>query len=482
MTRTNLPSALLTTAVLALTSVPAAFAQPVESTPATQEEGETVTAAEATPLPPRELRSIIREGTELAARQTAFDDLVKAADGGDALAALFLGDLYRSGIFVDTDLAKAADAYRMAIDGNNATAARTLGDMYLRGDAPDVTPEQALSYYELAAERGDGRAQQRLGDFYRDGNMVTADTARAEEYYGQAIDTGLASASLRLGDLYRRGENPADSLPVYQAAADRGDTDAMIRLGDIYRDGTVGDADLAQAATYYKQALDAGADSAFNRLVAAYLGNPASVSDGVALLEEASAAGRPGAAVRLANAYLNGEGVEADIPRAIAVLEAAIAAEDPLAVRRLVRLYIDGKGRALARQPREAEQILERYAALLNEDALFRDRLAVDAATARNEDAFGSILDRYVTLDGESQATLAGQMGMANQNAYVLMLQSHLSEQGLYSGTLSGLLTQSTINAFNEFCARQQAAATCSGGPLSSPARRLFRDALEQGG
>lgn len=433
-------------------------------------------------MSPRDLRTIIRESTDPAEQQAAFDKLVARAEAGNPTAALYVGDLYRGGTFVAVDLAKAADAYRIAIDAGDRTAARTLADMHLRGDAPDISLEQALSFYELAADAGDGRALQKLGDIYRDGTLVTASTDMAIDYYNRAIEAGLASASLRLGDLYRNGLDPAASFPVYEAAGDEGDTAAMLRLGDAYRDGVAGQFDRSLAATWYQDALDAGDEKAFNRLVSLYLGDPATVEQGVAMLESAIAAGQPGAALTLANAYLNGQGVESNVPRAISILEAATQAGDPAATRRLIRLYVDGKGKALARQPQVARQILEQAATVLDEDALFRDRLSIDAAEAQNPSAFSSILDRFRALDGAAKSSLAGQMGMANPNAYVLFLQAHLQDQGLYTGQLSGLLTQSTINAFNVFCAEHDASAACQGGPLSSPARRVFRDVLESNG
>lgn len=442
---------------------------------------ETVAIAKASP---RDLRTIIRDGTSTAERQLAFDTLAARAERGNATAALYLGDLYRTGTFVAADLAHAADAYRLAIEKGNAAAARTLADMHLRGDAPGVSPAEALGYYEFAAAKGDARALQRLGDLYRDGDtlVAAADPDKAATYYQGAIDAGLATASLRLGDLYRDGLDPSASFAVYEAAAARGDAAAMVRLGDAYRDGVAGRHDPLRAANYYQAALDAGAENAFNRLVTLYFAAEDTTDEAVALLETGIAQSRPNAAVTLANAYLTGRGVKTDVPRAVAILEAAMAQGDVPAARRLIRLYVDGKGDALPRDPARAREILAQVSGRLDEDDLFRDTLSLDSATAHDTADFASILDRFGALDGEAQSSLAGQMGLVNPNAYVLMLQAHLRQEGLYSGGMSGMLTQDTISAFNLFCAEQQASQACLGGPLSSASRRVFRDALETGG
>lgn len=429
-----------------------------------------------------DLRKIIRDGSAAAERQAALDDLAALAQQGDATAALYLGDVYRTGTFVPEDPARAVAAYRLAVAKSNPTAARRLADLHLGGDAPDVTAAEALEFYEMAAEAGDEWALQKLGDLYRDGTLVTADATRAADYYRAALEAGRPTAAIRLGDLYRDGLDPAASLDIYRTAAEAGDTTAMLRLGDAYRDGIGGQPDLVRAAEQYQAAYDAGADSAFFRLARAKLAVPGQAEEAVALLEAAIAEGRPNAALVLGTAYLDGEGVPVDVERAVTVLRSGAENGDVNAARRLVRLYVDGKGPALASNPLAARAILASVRDQLDAEPLLRDTVSVDGAVARDPAAFADLVDRFSQLDGTAQSSVAGQLHRANPNAYVALLQAHLLENGLYSGELSGLLTQSTITAFNRLCAEQDASDDCTGGPLSTPARNVFRAVLEQKG
>lgn len=435
---------------------------------------------------PRDLRDTVRSTeTTAEAKQEAFDQLLAFSKDGNGDASLYLGDFYRTGQFVAADENLSLAAYQAALDAGKTAAATRLGDIYGRGTIAGLDPVQAVKFYDIAAKAGDERAMQKLGDIYRDGKIVPADGAKAAQYYQQALTAGLASAGLRLGDLYRdgadKGLDPAQAIGIYQTQADAGDTTAMLRLGDVYRDGKGIPADPAKAATYYRSALDAGADGAFNRLVNLYTATPATASQGIALLEQAVADGKTDAARPLAELYLKGDVVAVDVAKAIGILQAAADKGDTAAGRRLVRLYVDGKGKIFRRDLARARTTLAQIAPALEPDILFRETLAIDAAAAQSASAMQSVLERFQTLDGETKSGLAGQMALANPNVYVLILQDHLLRAGLYSGSLTGQLTQRTISAFNALCAAQNVVSACSSGPLSGPARRAFRDILEAG-
>ena len=464
----------------------ATFALPLQSFGQEAPKPAPVTAPAATEdvASPRDLRDLVRSADATPeAKQEAFDQLVAFSKDGNGDASLYLGDFYRTGQFVTADENQSMQAYQAALDAGKTAAATRLGDIYLRGTVPGLDAAQAVKFYDIAGKAGDERALQKLGDLYRDGKIVTQDGAKAADYYQQALTAGLATAALRLGDLYRdgadKGLDPAQAIGVYKAQADTGDTAAMLRLGDAYRDGKGTAADPAQAATYYRAALDAGADGAFNRLVNLYVATPATAPQGIALLEQAVADGKTDAARSLAEIYLKGAVAAADVTKAIGILQAASDKGDTAAGRRLVRLYVDGKGKLFPRDLGKARTTLAQIGPALEPAVLFRETLAIDGATAQSASAMQSVLERFKTLDGETKSGLAGQMAQVNPNVYVLLLQDHLMQAGLYSGTLTGQLTQRTISAFNALCASRDAAASCSAGPLSGPARRLFRDVLE---
>ena len=432
----------------------------------------------------RDLRDLIRSGDPLS--PTALEALKVLAHQGDRFAAQYVGDLYRQAAFGAPDLDQAVEFYRIAIEHGSATAAHSLADMYLRGDAPSVTPEQALAFYEMAVAASLPRAMQKLGDLYRDGILVEVDGRRAASLYRQAAELGRTAAVLRLGDLYRDGNapgiEPTEAVSVYKTLADAGDTTAMLRLGDGFRDGVFGAKDKAAAEAYYTMALDTADDRAYSRLVDLYFSSRGTHAKGIALLEEGAKAGKSYAIVRLADAYLKGTGTKVDVDRAVDMLAAAAANQDVGAARRLIRLYVDGHGSKLPPSPERAAGILAAIAPQLDPDALTRDTLGVDSALARTGEQLMSVVMRARTQAGTVRSSLVGQMGRANPNAYVALLQDFLASRGTYSGPISGLLTQATISAFNAMCTELDRQAECLNGPLSPKAARLFRDVLEASG
>lgn len=127
--------------------------------------------------------------------------LKKAADAGDASAALHLGNLYDYGLVAMQDDAEAARWYQRALELGSGPAKDALKTLQAR-----PAREQAfLSKLLPRAETGDVRAMQALGEAYGSGRGLRIDYAKSAQWLTRAAEAGDHQAQSDLGLLYRDG-------------------------------------------------------------------------------------------------------------------------------------------------------------------------------------------------------------------------------------------------------------------------------------
>ncbi len=121
----------------------------------------------------------------------------EAADAGDRDALFNLGQAYRLGRGVATDLREAERLYAAAASSGHAAAADNYGILlYQRGER-----EQAMPFIATAAERGDSRAQYLLGLAHFNGDFVERDWERAYALLTLAKADGLPQADAALAQM-----------------------------------------------------------------------------------------------------------------------------------------------------------------------------------------------------------------------------------------------------------------------------------------
>jgi TPR repeat protein len=162
--------------------------------PAEQIEALAMTATQqASPDAERQLRQLADAGNMVARRELgilyrrhparqgdAKTLLRQAALAGDAQAAGHLGDIYRSAR--DTDAAAAATAwewYERAAEGGQARAALMLGLMARNGEGVPRDAATAARWLQLASDLGNPHAMFLLSYAFRDGDGVPRDPERA---------------------------------------------------------------------------------------------------------------------------------------------------------------------------------------------------------------------------------------------------------------------------------------------------------------
>ena len=156
--------------------------------------------------------------------QPQFDEAVNAYEVGDYILAFKtwlllayeddpaaqrnLGHLYRMGLGVKQDFAKAADWYRKAAELGLARAQANLANMYLRGQGVEKDAAAAARWFNEAAQQGHTISQYNLGLIYEHGLGTDADDVEAVKWYYLASKGGHAKALSKLALLISKNAPP----------------------------------------------------------------------------------------------------------------------------------------------------------------------------------------------------------------------------------------------------------------------------------
>lgn len=156
----------------------------------------------------RRMRDAIHdESLSLDERDYAVEQMRLIAEQGFPYAQHQMGKLYRDGIVVIPDAAKAKEWFLKAAAQEVAVSQYALGKLFLSDDAEVRSPEEGLCWLETAARNGSYYAAYRLGKEYLKGEVTTKDVVRALEYLNQSAEAGNQFAQYTLGKLYLIGRD-----------------------------------------------------------------------------------------------------------------------------------------------------------------------------------------------------------------------------------------------------------------------------------
>ena len=140
----------------------------------------------------------------------------EGVDEGISLAALNLGAMYYSGVFIEQDFKKAVELYMIAAESDDehiaVRALCNLGYCHYYGRDIPVDYEKAFNFFmQGSVLYNDANCLYKLGDMYRHGNFVNKDNKTALKLYKQAYynfngeNDCLADVCTRLGEFYLFG-------------------------------------------------------------------------------------------------------------------------------------------------------------------------------------------------------------------------------------------------------------------------------------
>ena len=198
-------------------------------------------------------------------------DLRSALQAGNGAAAYYLARMYRDGLGVHRDPAKALAWAEEGASRGNALARNMVGLLEDSGRGGQRNDKAALASYLAAADAGLAWGAFNAGYFYESGRgLAQPDAAKAFEYYRRAADDGNAAAGNAIGDLFRTGrgvpQDPDRAVQWYRWAADRGSAAANLSLGYLYANGQGVPQDDARAVELYRHAARQSLPGALNNL------------------------------------------------------------------------------------------------------------------------------------------------------------------------------------------------------------------------
>lgn len=197
----------------------------------------------------------------------------RAWEVGHVPAAKMLGDLYRDGVDVPRDPAKAASYYRQAAKLDLPAAQVALAQLLESGDAGvKAEPKEALAWYRAAARHENPEALYALARAYDLGQNLPANPDEALSLYKRAALAGSAGAMTALGTYFYEGKqvpkDPGAARRWFEQGAKRGDADGMVDLAAMQIQGQGGDKDVVQAWVWLKRAALLHQEAAPNAVAA----------------------------------------------------------------------------------------------------------------------------------------------------------------------------------------------------------------------
>ncbi|GGA29473.1 tetratricopeptide repeat protein [Neptunicoccus cionae] len=310
-------------------------------------------------------------------------ELQNAARSGDAVAQLYLGQLFDEGTQVPQDFAQARQWYEQAATANLTEAQNKLGRLLGAGLGGPADLPRAFELVKQAAQDNTASHLYDLAQMYENGAGTAQDMTRAATLYEQAAKAGHPDAAVSLGVLYQNGtgvaQDYARARTLYEPAAAAGHSRAQNNLGLLYTRGTGVAQDYDRAAALFQAAAAGGLSTAMTNLSVMYengFGLPQSdelaaswarraksdtktafLSDprlGTAIqraeagnaqaLQSAARAGDPLSAYLLAFALLDPASPAPDLAAAARFMEQAARAGIHLAQANLAVMYFEGIG------------------------------------------------------------------------------------------------------------------------------------------
>ncbi len=111
--------------------------------------------------------------------ETAYKEMLRLAQAGNARAQFNLGVMYYNGVGVPQDYAEAAKWYKKAAEQGRSKAQNNLGHMYASGQGVPQDYIRAYLWWNLAAAQGDQHAAYNRDIMAKD--MTPADISKAKQ-------------------------------------------------------------------------------------------------------------------------------------------------------------------------------------------------------------------------------------------------------------------------------------------------------------
>lgn len=290
------------------------------------------------------------------AKPKSYELFIKSARLGHARGQCYAGDIYANGLTGEKDYALAAEWYEKSARQGYKMGQTYLGELYFHGRVPSAPADlsKAAYWFKEAVAQKEPLAMAYLSQMYYNGlGGLKPDQEKATELMkaSAAADCGLGKAMLAFS--YEHGgdtglpKNPAKAVQLYQETLATAPFLSAGRLGHCYQYGIGTDKDEKLAVKCYEVGSEQGDWLSYCYLALCYrdglCGKQQDKKKAVELLRKARQATRISyASGLLAQAYLDGDGVERNIPEAKAILEEMVAQGHPNGYQTMGILCLNG--------------------------------------------------------------------------------------------------------------------------------------------
>ncbi len=144
-------------------------------------------------------------GSDTGQQEEALGWYRAAADNGNALAQLRVGSILESRADNEQDLQEAIQFYKQAAEQEEPLAYYHLGMIHLRSNSPVFDAKEARFWLTKAANEGDNDARYELGELFFYGRGVAKSYARAAEWYQPAARQNHIPSTARMALLLEHG-------------------------------------------------------------------------------------------------------------------------------------------------------------------------------------------------------------------------------------------------------------------------------------
>lgn len=204
------------------------------------------------------------------------------AKGETTDANVFLANLHIEGIEFEKNVEKGISILEDAMNGGSAVGAKLLGDLYREGVHVDKNDRKAMYYYNRAAALGGQDLWEFLGDTFHGNELAEPNYTTAYKMYETGALAGDYACQAKLKMMNEERErnyieatklertNPEEAFPLFKLSVDAGYLPAHARIGWYYERGIGTPVNRKAAFNHYKAAYEAGDKRAIESLGRCY--------------------------------------------------------------------------------------------------------------------------------------------------------------------------------------------------------------------
>lgn len=290
------------------------------------------------------------EDEEGANPEIALEYFQKACLGGFALGCKAVGIAYFDGTGVAADHKRAIQYYEAACHRGAGDACHELGYIFEWGDKVAQDSSQAIRFYEAGCDYGNPPSCNEMAHYYLEGDGVEKNADTARSHFSKACIGGEADACYQLGLMQARGTGgyKDESLAVrnLEKACKWQRFEACVALDFYHRYRAFRPESFGETERLLLEACHKGNMHGCYDLAELYRQEETWELDPqiFVLVQKACDGGVNEACVDVGTAYVDGQGVDPDVPKGVRLLEDACRHRNGRACYSLGIRYRDGFG------------------------------------------------------------------------------------------------------------------------------------------